>query len=66
MTVPSNILLEKLGKPGLYLPSAMLIWGLLSTCISAVHNFGSMVIIRLLHGAVEAAFYPGVIFYLSC
>jgi MFS family permease len=66
MTVPSNILLEKFGRPNIYLSVAMIIWGLISACIGAVHSFGEMVGLRVILGMVEAAFYPGVIFYLSC
>jgi MFS family permease len=67
MSVPSNLILARIGRPNLYLPSCMLVWGLLSVLIgAAVHNFGSMVVLRIFLGAVEAAFYPGVMFYLSC
>lgn len=65
-SVPSNILLERIGKPSKYLPTAMLCWGLLSAVVGAIHNFGSLVAIRVLLGVFESAFYPGVIFYLSC
>ncbi|KAA8913205.1 hypothetical protein TRICI_003267 [Trichomonascus ciferrii] len=66
MSVPSNVILEKIGRPRFFIPGAMLLWGLISTCIGAVHNFGTMVFLRILLGALEAPFLPGVIFYLSC
>ena len=32
MQVPSNLFLNKIGKPSLYLPTAMVIWGIISAC----------------------------------
>ncbi|KAK9254919.1 major facilitator superfamily domain-containing protein [Lipomyces tetrasporus] len=66
MQIPSNLILEKVGRPALYLPCAMAIWGVLSTLTSVVHNYHGLLVIRLLIGFAEAAFYPGVMFYLSC
>jgi MFS family permease len=40
-------------------------WGLLASCQSLTQNFHQMLIIRLLLGVGEAAFSPGVPFYLS-
>lgn len=65
-TIPSNILMEKTGRPRIYIAAAMLIWGLISCCIAAVHSYGPLVFLRIILGVFEAAFYPGVIFYLSC
>jgi MFS family permease len=65
-TVPSNILLEKFGRPRVYISLAMTAWGVLSACIGAVHSYGPLVFLRIILGTFEAAFYPGVIFYLSC
>ncbi|KAK7206464.1 MFS transporter [Myxozyma melibiosi] len=66
MQIPSNLLLEKLGRPSLYLPLAMAIWGVLSACTAAVQGFGGLFAVRFLIGFAEAVFYPGVMFYLSC
>ncbi|KAK9470908.1 major facilitator superfamily domain-containing protein [Dipodascopsis tothii] len=66
MQVPSNLILEKIGKPSIYLPSAMAIWGILSACTAAVQGFGGLLAVRFLIGFAEAVFYPGVVFYLSC
>lgn len=65
-TIPSNILMEKFGRPRIYLATAMTIWGLISCCIAEAKGFGSLVALRIILGIFEAAFYPGVIFYLSC
>ncbi|POS85793.1 hypothetical protein EPUL_003340 [Erysiphe pulchra] len=66
MQVPSNLYLNKLGKPGIYLPACMLIWGLVSLCMAASRNFRDLLICRLFLGFAEAAYFPGCLFYLSC
>ncbi|KAK9465394.1 major facilitator superfamily domain-containing protein [Lipomyces arxii] len=66
MQLPSNLILEKVGHPSIYLPAAMVIWGVLSTCIAFVRGYNGLVFNRFLIGFAEAAFYPGTIFYLSC
>lgn len=43
MQVPSNLLMNKLGKPSLYLPIAMMVWGCVSALTAAVHNFAGLV-----------------------
>ncbi|KHJ31893.1 putative mfs transporter [Erysiphe necator] len=66
MQVPSNLYLNRIGKPGIYLPACMLAWGLVSTCMAASHNFRDLLICRLFLGFAEAAYFPGCLFYLSC
>ncbi|RKF53669.1 MFS transporter prlL [Golovinomyces cichoracearum] len=66
MQIPSNLFLNKIGKPALHLPCCMLIWGLISACMAASQNFYSLFICRLLLGFAEAAYFPGCLFYLSC
>lgn len=66
MQVPSNLFLNKIGKPAIYLPTCMTIWGLLSLATAATRNFVSLTICRFMLGFVEAAFFPGCMFHLSC
>ncbi|KAK9364403.1 major facilitator superfamily domain-containing protein [Lipomyces kononenkoae] len=66
MQIPSNLMLAKIGHPNIYLPSIMLLWGVMSCLVAVVHSYGPLVVLRLVIGALEAGFYPGVIFYLSC
>lgn len=65
MQVPSNLLMNKLGKPSLYLPIAMMIWGVVSACTGAVHNYGGLIAVRFILGFVESPFFPGALFLLS-
>ncbi|EHK48771.1 hypothetical protein TRIATDRAFT_83645 [Trichoderma atroviride IMI 206040] len=66
MQVPSNLLLNKLGKPSIYLPSCMVAWGIVSTATAATTTFGGLLVCRLLLGIIEAAYFPGCLYLLSC
>ncbi|KAK3389817.1 major facilitator superfamily transporter [Podospora didyma] len=65
MQVPSNILINRISRPSLYISAVMIVWGLISTCTGIVTGFGSMVATRFLLGFVEAAFLPGALLILS-
>ncbi|KAG6013632.1 hypothetical protein E4U54_006517 [Claviceps lovelessii] len=66
MQVPSNLLLNKIGKPGKYLPACMVVWGIISTSTAACRSFEGLLVTRFFLGFVEAAFFPGCLYYLSC
>ncbi|GKT91045.1 pantothenate transporter liz1 [Colletotrichum tofieldiae] len=66
MQVPSNLFLNKIGKPALYLPTCMVVWGVISAATAACHNYAGLLAIRFLLGFVEAAYFPGCLYYLSC
>ncbi|GAD98013.1 MFS transporter, putative [Paecilomyces variotii No. 5] len=65
MQVPSNILLNYVGRPSLYLGFFVCAWGLVSALTSQVKSYGSIVACRFILGFVEAPFFAGVLFYLS-
>ncbi|GME25154.1 Pantothenate transporter [Neofusicoccum parvum] len=65
MQVPSNLFLNKIGLPAIYLPACMIVWGVISTATAACQNFGGLVATRFFLGFVEAAYFPGCLFYLS-
>ncbi|TPX15851.1 uncharacterized protein E0L32_000185 [Thyridium curvatum] len=65
MQVPSNLVLNKIGRPAIYLPACMAVWGVLCACAGAVHNFGGLVAARFLLGFVEAAYFPGCMVCLT-
>ncbi|KAF1981492.1 MFS general substrate transporter [Aulographum hederae CBS 113979] len=66
MQIPSNLLLNKVGKPALYLPGCMVIWGIISGATAGTQNFGGLIACRFFLGFVEAAYFPGCLYYLSC
>lgn len=51
MQLPSNMLITRV-RPSIYLSCAMTLWGVVSTCNSAVHNFTSLVLVRFFLGFV--------------
>lgn len=63
--VPSNLLLNHLGRPSLYLGFFTTAWGLVSACTSQVKSAGGIIACRFILGLVEAPFFAGVLFYLS-
>ncbi|KAI1419390.1 major facilitator superfamily domain-containing protein [Xylaria sp. FL1777] len=64
--VPSNLFLNKIGLPGIYLPTCMAIWGVISAATSTVTNFSGLIAVRFFLGFVEAVYFPGCLYYLSC
>ncbi|KAH6886844.1 major facilitator superfamily domain-containing protein [Thelonectria olida] len=65
MQVPSNMLINRIQRPSLYLSSIMLLWGLVSTLSGVVTGFAGMVSVRFFLGFIEAAFLPGALLILS-
>ncbi|KAF8487565.1 sugar transporter [Gautieria morchelliformis] len=68
MQVPSNILLNYIGRPSLYIPACVLIWGMISALTGSIcikSHFAGALVARLFLGVVEAAFFPGALFLIS-
>lgn len=65
LQIPSNLLLTRV-RPSLYLPSCMIAWGLLSGLSAFVRGFKALTAVRFFLGMVEAPFFPGALFLLSC
>ncbi|KAJ2931576.1 hypothetical protein H1R20_g5438, partial [Candolleomyces eurysporus] len=65
MQIPSNMFLNHVGKPSIYLPVCMIIWGAISVGTGFTTNYFGALCTRFLLGFVEAAFYPGALFLLS-
>jgi MFS transporter, ACS family, tartrate transporter len=71
--VPSNLLLERFGARK-WIARIMLSWGILSGLMAFIPNIAratglgnenTFYLIRVLLGAAEAGFFPGIIFYLT-
>lgn len=65
MQVPSNIIINRIPRPSIYIAVVMLIWGMISTLSGNTNNFAGMVAVRFFIGFVEAAFLPGALLILS-
>jgi hypothetical protein len=50
-------MLNKIGKPALYLPGAMFVWGIISTATAAAQSYGGLLAIRFFLGFIEAAYF---------
>ncbi|MBY6260866.1 MFS transporter [Azospirillum sp. 412522] len=62
--VPSNLLLVRYGAR-LWIARILITWGLLSAATALVWSPGSFYLVRILLGAAEAGFFPGMIFYMT-
>lgn len=65
MQLPSNLFLNKIGKPAIYLPSVMIGWGIISGATAGVQSYGGLIAVRFCLGFIEAAYFPGCLFCLS-
>lgn len=62
--VPSNMLLKHI-RPSIYLPSIMVLWGIVMTLMGIVNNYAGLIACRVLLGVFEAGLFPGVTYYLT-
>lgn len=63
--IPSNLLITRIPRPGLYICTAVVIWGAISAATAAVKTYGQLLAVRAILGMVEAVFFPGAVYYLS-
>ncbi|KAI0012748.1 MFS general substrate transporter [Xylariaceae sp. FL0662B] len=62
--VPSNIVLKRVG-PRFYLPSLVVLFGIVSLATGFVNNFNQLCAVRALLGIFEGGIMPGIAFLLS-
>jgi MFS family permease len=62
--IPGNLLMYRVGAR-IWLSRIMVVWGLISAATMFVAGERSFYCLRLLLGAAEAGFFPGVILYLT-
>ncbi|KAL0574877.1 hypothetical protein V5O48_007089 [Marasmius crinis-equi] len=63
--IPSNMILNYVTRPSLYIGACVVGWGLTSAMTGVTHNFAGILTCRIFIGLPEAAFYPGAIYLLS-
>ena len=61
---PSNLALAKFGARW-WIARILVTWGIISAAHALVWNVPSLYVARMLLGAAEAGFFPGVIFFLT-
>lgn len=64
LEVPSNVALFRFGAR-VWISRIMISWGIVSAAMAFAVGPNSFYLLRLLLGAAEAGFFPGVAFYLS-
>ena len=62
--VPSNLAMARVGAR-IWIARIMISWGIVAACMALVVGPFSFYAVRLLLGAAEAGFFPGVILYLT-
>jgi ACS family tartrate transporter-like MFS transporter len=62
--LPSNLMLARVGAR-LWIARILITWGILSALTAFVWNPASFYVVRILLGAAEAGFFPGMIFYMT-
>ncbi|KAF4965631.1 hypothetical protein FSARC_6594 [Fusarium sarcochroum] len=63
--VPSNMILYRM-SPSWYLSCLMGAWGAVCCAMSEVRNSRDIIICRFFLGILEAGFFPGVLYIMSC
>ncbi|KAG6813012.1 hypothetical protein H0H92_014750 [Tricholoma furcatifolium] len=63
--IPSNMLLNYLSRPSIYIGSCVVLWGLTSALTGVTKNFAGILACRFFIGLPESAFYPGTVYLLS-
>lgn len=64
LEIPGSILVEKWTARG-WIARIMISWGILAMLTGFIHTRNQFYLVRLLLGAAEAGFFPGIIVYLS-
>ncbi|KAJ5280932.1 hypothetical protein N7478_006304 [Penicillium angulare] len=65
MQLPSTIMMTKF-RPSIYLPTCIILWAFVSGCTAATFNTPGILMVRFFLGFVEAPFFPGAVYFLSC
>jgi len=63
--LPSNMILTRV-RPHLYLPLCAAVWSCVSGSTAAAQSYGSLIAVRFCLGIVEAPFFPGAFYVMSC
>ncbi|UZJ54580.1 hypothetical protein CBS101457_003900 [Exobasidium rhododendri] len=65
LQIPSNLALAYIGRPRIYLPICVAVWGVVSGLSAICDTFVHLLLVRFFLGIVEAAFFPGALYLLS-
>ncbi|EIM85076.1 MFS general substrate transporter [Stereum hirsutum FP-91666 SS1] len=65
MQIPSNMFINRISRPSIYIGTSVIVWGMISTLTGVTHNFAGILLCRLFLGVPESVFYPGAFYMLS-
>ncbi|KAH8812914.1 retrograde regulation protein 2 [Xylogone sp. PMI_703] len=63
--VPSNWIMKHYVRPSVWLATLLGCWGVLTIGFSGVHNYATVLVLRLLIGVFEAGFFPGIVYLIT-
>jgi MFS transporter, ACS family, tartrate transporter len=64
LEIPSNVVLAHVGARR-WIARIMVSWGIVSSAMMFVSSAGAFYVLRILLGAAEAGFFPGIVYYLT-
>lgn len=47
-------------RPSIWIPSIMVVWGIMTVLLGVIKNFGSLLAVRCALGVAEGGLFPGV------
>ncbi|KIV82512.1 hypothetical protein PV11_04615 [Exophiala sideris] len=62
--IPSNMILTRV-RPSIWIPTAELVWTILTFCTSRCNSASSIYALRFLVGLAESTFYPGMVYVIG-
>ncbi|KAI9155429.1 MFS transporter prlL [Paramyrothecium foliicola] len=62
--IPSNIAMKRF-RPSIWIPSIMVVWGLMTICMGLVSNFSGLLAARAALGLAEGGLFPGITYYIT-
>jgi ACS family tartrate transporter-like MFS transporter len=65
LEIPSNLVLHRVGAR-LWMGRIMITWGIVAAATAFVWDGASLIVARILLGAGEAGFFPGVVYLIAC
>ncbi|KAI5963899.1 hypothetical protein KGF57_001175 [Candida theae] len=63
--VPANMILNRFGRPSIFLTVVMTVWGAISTVTGGVQNYAGLACARVFLGVAESAFFCSSLMMLS-
>src|SRR5947209_19148837 len=64
MQVPSNIIVGKVKYPGIYIGTAMAVWGMISACMAAVQSYVGLMLARFFIDSSRPHSFP--VLFTTC